>query len=69
VHKRFQRSKHLKRHFYGIFVEKKITFHREHITESYVLEIDQKYFRKILKLMTTAVVINNFQRKYYENSN
>ncbi len=39
---------HLKRNFYGIRFTK--IFHREHITESSVLKIDPKYFRKILNL-------------------
>jgi len=56
--------KYLKRKFYEFFLTK-ILFHREHITESSVLKTSLKYFEKNINFMTTAVVINNFQRKYY----
>jgi hypothetical protein len=41
----------------------KILFHREHITESSVLKTNQKIFQKNINFMTTAVVINNFQKE------
>ena len=47
----------------------KILFHREHITESSVLKNKSQIFQKNINFMTTAVVINNFQLKYYESSN
>ena len=56
--------KHLKRKFYEFFLTK-ILFHREHITESSVLKNKSQIFQKNINFMTTAVVINNFQMKYY----
>ena len=56
--------KYLKRKFYEFFLTK-ILFHREHITESSVFKNKSQIFQKNINFMTTAVVINNFQRKYY----